>query len=358
MDINKDIKLDEFSSDNKKDVEIWETIPGYENRYKISNLGNVWSIYHERKMKQCKKGNYYTVKFFDDNGNMKIIYVHKLVAQTFVVDNDPNNIPRVVDHIDNNGENNRADNLRWVTKSFNSQVYHDNFKKQRIIIQYDLKGAIIREWNGIKEIIEHNPTYNRNSIRRYISKKEHLYGYNWQYKYDKPEQDTKLHEDEIFKNIGIFKGHDFSIYEVSNYGKVRHIDRQYKYLRQALQDTGYYKVILFNKNKKKINIKIHQIVAHAFVPILDKKVDRVNHIDENKLNNYYKNLEWVTARGNAIHSLGKQVHQLDINTKEIIKTFISISDAQKAINSNNSMGIIRCCKGTRQTYYGYRWCYA
>lgn len=45
----------------------------------------------------------------------------------------------------------------------------------------------------------------------------------------------------------------------------------------------------------------HRLVAMAFV-----KGDwslQVNHIDGNKRNNYYKNLEWVTARENLIHAI-------------------------------------------------------
>ena len=40
----------------------------------------------------------------------------------------------------------------------------------------------------------------------------------------------------------------------------------------------------------------------------------VNHIDENKLNNYYKNLEWTTTSENVMHSTGKKVNQIDIET--------------------------------------------
>ena len=50
------------------------------------------------------------------NGNQKHVYVHRLVAMTFVP--NPNNLPEV-NHIDGNTRNNAADNLEWVTRKEN-----------------------------------------------------------------------------------------------------------------------------------------------------------------------------------------------------------------------------------------------
>ena len=72
-------------------------------------------------------------------------------------------------------------------------------------------------------------------------------------------------------------------------------------------------------------------------------------------------MEWQTNRGNIIHSRGKKVNQLDIETGKIIKTFDSIACAVKETNpdgSQSQMCITRVCQGKKQTAYKYKWQYS
>ena len=57
-----------------------------------------------------------------------------------------------------------------------------------------------------------------------------------------------------------------------------------------------YEVVSINHKK----YKVHRLVAQAFLPNPENK-PCVNHIDGNKQNNHYKNLEWVTHAENMEH---------------------------------------------------------
>ncbi|WP_440429290.1 NUMOD4 domain-containing protein [Phocaeicola plebeius] len=70
-----------------------------------------------------------------------------------------------------------------------------------------------------------------------------------------------------------------------------------KILRKRINKRGYYYVNLC-KNGKYKSVSIHRIVGKHFV---DNKnnYNVLNHIDGNKLNNNYENLEWCTYSHNV-----------------------------------------------------------
>lgn len=113
---------------------------------------------------------------------------------------------------------------------------------------------------------------------------------------------------EIWKDIEEFKG----LYQVSNLGRVKSIDRTTIYNTGATRITkgkilsigknklGYSQVSL-SKHDKQHSRRVHRLVAEAFILNPDKKT-QVNHINGNKDNNKVENLEWCTKSENELHA--------------------------------------------------------
>lgn len=101
--------------------------------------------------------------------------------------------------------------------------------------------------------------------------------------------------DEEWRDVVGYEG----LYKVSNYGLV--INSRYKivgtyYGDEFYEDLNKYNCVSLVKDGKATRYGIHRLVALAFVNNPNPtKFNIVNHIDENKHNNYYKNLEWCTT---------------------------------------------------------------
>ena len=185
---------------------------------------------------------------------------------------------------------------------------------------------------------------------------------------------------EIWKDIEGYEG----IYQVSNLGRVRSLDR---YIIKPHSKTGkpvdyfkagcvvtqthlrndYYGVCLkYNGTKK--HCLVHRLVAKAFVPGYFEGAD-VNHKDCERTNNRADNLEWVTRRENLMYHTPdnetpmEQIHkgqrkpiiQMTLDG-EFIKEWPSIHAAHIALGIDTK-SINGCCHGRygTKTAGGFRW---
>jgi hypothetical protein len=114
-------------------------------------------------------------------------------------------------------------------------------------------------------------------------------------------------QDEIWKDITGYEGK----YQVSNFGRVKSLNKQIKgkneslrfikekIIKQSEDNHGYF-VVCLCLNSLKNTRKVHQVVAEAFLNHSrcgHKLV--VDHIDNDKSNNYLTNLQIITQRENT-----------------------------------------------------------
>ena len=105
-------------------------------------------------------------------------------------------------------------------------------------------------------------------------------------------------------------------YEVSNYGRIKGLAYTYvmptghpairpeRILVNQQGKTGYWVVMMRNRsnpNNKVKCVKIHRLIAKAFIPNPDN-LPCINHIDGNSFNNEISNLEWCTHKQNIQHA--------------------------------------------------------
>ena len=101
----------------------WRDIKGYENLYRASTDGEIYSVKSEKVLKPFYRGsrqdNKYLAVELHRNKVGQTMSVHRIIAETFI--KNPNNLP-CVNHKDGNKDNNCVDNLEWCTYSENN--YH------------------------------------------------------------------------------------------------------------------------------------------------------------------------------------------------------------------------------------------
>ena len=94
-------------------------IKGYEGLYAINENGEVWSYRRNKILRHRRNNTGYAQVGLSKNGKQKHYLVHRLIADAFV--SNPNNY-ELVEFIDRDITNLRADNLQWVAVPHGSKV--------------------------------------------------------------------------------------------------------------------------------------------------------------------------------------------------------------------------------------------
>lgn len=161
---------------------------------------------------------------------------------------------------------------------------------------------------------------------------------------------------EIWKDIVGYEDN----YQISNYGNVKNKITG-KILIGDKNNIGYRRVILYQPKKKRFFV--HRLVALHFVDGYKENLV-INHIDGNKENNHYKNLEWVTRSENDLHAfrLGLRhtypsqfkyrIEQFDLKTNQTIHVFENINECTNTLHVART-NIYACCNGRQKSCRGF-----
>ena len=110
------------------------------------------------------------------------------------------------------------------------------------------------------------------------------------------------------------------LYEVSNHGRTRNVVTGH--VTTSSIKNCYPKSKFYTKFDTRAGFDIHRLVATAFSPNHDDEHDIVNHIDNVKWNNYWRNLEWVSYSENNRHASTLIDKKISNDTLDMIRDML------------------------------------
>ena len=131
-------------------------------------------------------------------------------------------------------------------------------------------------------------------------------------------------------------------YYVTRYGDVWNTETMYK-LGIRVKRDGYRNVALGSVH----NVNAHRLVAHHFVRVPEDLLAQglteenlvVNHLDGNKLNNRWDNLEWTTHAGNLAHAYATGLRHITIDDHLLERVWQYLQAGYSNVNISKETGI-------------------
>ena len=385
-------------SANKYPGEIFAEFPleEYKNRYFITSHGRVYS-------KKIKKG---CKTHISDERNIVIIEglsykVDELVAAAFLGDKG-----EFLCHLDGNMTNDKSDNLQWMSYiNYLVGKYGDNWKPIEEMAAYYVsdKGQI---WSSVtRKIIDQQivsgcpsvsvgyPKRIFQQVHRFVAKAfipnpknlpivNHKDGDRlnccadnlvWASVEDhalrthrlpetkvKPRKEGTIADENLDEQLYGVVLDWLPGYMITQNGNVFNLTSRI-FLKRRENTCGYLRV---SCGKEYQGLYVHRLVAEAWLDSPKEGQTQVNHIDMDRKNCNYKNLEWCSPSENNKHAvennpnrsshLKKRVAQINKETKEIIKIHDSVHKASKDTGINSG-SISKACKIITKAPGGFFW---
>lgn len=139
-----------------------------------------WFFVLEGIQRRCNNKQFKAYKYYGGRGIKCLITIEELKELWFRDKAYEMKRPSI-DRIDNN-ENYEYDNCQFIEQSENSTKMNIEHHKRKLILQYDLNGNFIREWESI-ELASKSTNINRNGITGCaIGRYKQSGGFIWKYK--------------------------------------------------------------------------------------------------------------------------------------------------------------------------------
>lgn len=160
-------------------AEIWKDVSGYEGLYEVSNYGRIRRDGKMIKQNKNVKSGYLSVMLCK-NGKTKRVYTHRLVGSAFI--DNPSGFP-VINHKDENKQNNYAENLEWCDRSYNNH-YGENApvkSREKAVIQKSKDGAILRVWDSAEKAYKGTGVTRQSIGKCCLGKRKSAGGFLWKF---------------------------------------------------------------------------------------------------------------------------------------------------------------------------------
>ena len=169
------------------------------------------------------------------------------------------------------------------------------------------------------------------------------------------------------------------LYQVSNWGRVKSLERDEVYYANGKQvvrhrkerilrpkpDGGGYLQVILCKNGVQKPKGVHVLMAQAFLPN-PNNYEHVHHRNHINTDNRIENLEWLSKEEHyALHqsdraeavreACSKVVYQYTLDGF-LVNVWESTREAERQLEFKHT-NISRCCLGKDKTHKGYRWSY-
>lgn len=164
---------------------MWKKIQNYE-AYSVSDSGEVRNDITGKILKQTidRDGYHMATLHYGLNGKRRWVGVHRLVAEAFIP--NPDGLP-IVNHKDENKDNNAVDNLEWCSASYSTNYGTRNYKTakklSKRVYQYE-DGELVGWYDSTKlagKFLGVNFTHIADCCR---GERKSAGGYKWSYTCD------------------------------------------------------------------------------------------------------------------------------------------------------------------------------